>query len=113
MSLISEFEQRRNAGNVRVSEQENLIYNRFFNLDTQTYKNGELSSKVKHLIGLSCSLMLRCNDCVIYHLKEANNAGANAKEINEAMDISLVIGGSIVIPHLRFALEALEELNQK
>lgn len=110
MSIFEDFIKRREKGNQLILEQDNLIYKRFFNLDTNTYSEGALSAKTKHLIGLSCSLMLRCNDCTLYHLKEATIAGATRNELNEAMDISLIIGGSIVIPHLRYALEAMEEL---
>jgi len=110
MSIFEDFIKRREKGNQLILEQDNLIYKRFFNLDSNTYSEGALTAKTKHLIGLSCSLMLRCNDCTLYHLKEANLAGATRDELNEAMDVSLIIGGSIVIPHLRFALEAMEEL---
>ncbi len=110
MNIYEEFDKRRNAGNERVFAQNDLVYNRFFNLDTNAYREGALNEKTKQLIGLSCSLMLRCNDCTIYHIREAVNCGATREEINEAMEIALVIGGSIVVPHLRYALEALDEL---
>jgi AhpD family alkylhydroperoxidase len=110
MNIYEEFDKRRNEGNERVFAQNDLVFNRFFNLDTNAFRAGALDEKSKQLIGLSCSLMLRCNDCTIYHIREAVNCGANRQEINEAMNIALIIGGSIVVPHLRFALAALDEL---
>ena len=110
MGLVEEFLERRSIGNELISEQSNLLYNRFFNIDTIAYKDGALSAKNKHLIGLSCSLMQRCHDCVVYHLKECKECGCNIEEINEAMGISLLIGGSIVIPELRKALAVTAEL---
>lgn len=110
MNLFEEFHNRRNLGNEKISAQDFLPYNRFMNLDTKAYSEGEISKKNKELMGLACSLILRCNDCVLYHLENSYKAGASKTEINEAMNISLVIGGSIVIPHLRFALLALDEL---
>jgi AhpD family alkylhydroperoxidase len=110
MGLVEEFLERRSKGNELVSEQGSLLYNRFFNIDTIAYKDGALPSKTKHLIGLSCSLMQRCHDCVVYHLKECKECGCTMDEINEAMGISLLIGGSIVIPELRKALAAAAEL---
>ncbi|OYT14808.1 MAG: carboxymuconolactone decarboxylase family protein [Bacteroidetes bacterium 4572_77] len=110
MGQIEEFIYKRDKGNKLVSEQNNLLYNRFFNLDTIAYQKGALSEKTKHLLGLSCSLMQRCNDCVTYHLIECKNCDCSIEEINEAMGISLLIGGSIVIPELRAALKIVEEL---
>lgn len=110
MSIFSDFNERRSKGNENISKQDFLPYKRFMNLDTHAYSDGTLNKKSKELIGLACSLLLRCNDCVLYHLKTCVEAGATREEINEAMNISLVIGGSIVIPHLRSALEALDEL---
>ena len=110
MGIFEDFDNRRNSGNELVMEQDFLPYKRFYNLDTNAYSNGALDEKTKELMGLACSLVLRCNDCVLYHLRNSHNFGANSKEINESMNIALVIGGSIVIPHLRFALTAYKEL---
>ena len=110
MDIFDEFNQRRSEGNEKVMQQDFLPYKRFYNLDTNAYKNGALNAKTKHLIGLSCSLLERCNDCVLYHIEQAYKAEATREELNEAMNISLVIGGSIVIPELRKALTAIEEL---
>jgi AhpD family alkylhydroperoxidase len=88
---------------------DSLVIKRFYNIDTQTYRDGALSATVKELMGLSVSLALRCNDCVLYHIDAAAAAGATRAQIVEAMEVALVIGGSIVIPHMRVAVEALNE----
>lgn len=112
MKIYEDFDSRRNKGNDMVMDQDFLPYKRFYNLDTNAYSDGALSEKTKELLGLSCSMVLRCNDCILYHLRNAFNLGASIAELNETMNIALVIGGSIVIPHLRFALTALEELKE-
>jgi AhpD family alkylhydroperoxidase len=109
MSLFEDFQNRRTRGNDLVNSQDFLPYKRFYNLDTNAYSEGALSSKSKELMGLACSLVMRCNDCVLYHIDKAVECGATREELNETMNIALVIGGSIVIPHLRFAVEAMEE----
>lgn len=110
MGLYDEFDNRRNKGNDSVLSQDFLPYKRFYNLDSTAYSKGALDEKTKELIGLSSSMVLRCNDCILYHLRNSFYLGATVDEINETFNIALVIGGSIVIPHLRFALLALEEL---
>lgn len=110
MNYIEDFHIRRSTGNQKVSEQEFLPYNRFFNLDTHAYENGAIPTKYKELMGLVGSLILRCNDCVMYHLENCVKLKCSKLEINESMNIALVIGGSIVVPHLRFALTVLDEL---
>lgn len=110
MGIFEEFNERRSKGNEEVFSQDFLPYKRFFNLDTNAYKSGALDTKTKHLMGLTGSLILRCNDCVLYHLEQSKSEGATIEELNEAMNIALVIGGSIVIPELRKALMAINEL---
>jgi ribonuclease HI len=110
MAIIEEFLERREKGNNLVMNQDFLPYKRFYNLDTRAYENGSIPSKYKELMGLVGSAVLRCNDCIVYHLKNCVDLRCTREEINEALNIGLVIGGSIVIPHLRYALEALEEL---
>lgn len=83
---------------------------RFFNLDTAAYREGALSEKTKHLLGLVASLVLRCDDCVRYHQLEAFRLGVTDAEFEETMNIGLVVGGSITIPHLRRAFAFWEEL---
>lgn len=85
-------------------------FQRFFALDSSAYETGALDSKTKEMMGLVGSLVLRCNDCIFYHLDRCVSEGCTREELWEAMNIGLVIGGSIVIPHLRYAFEVLEEL---
>lgn len=85
-------------------------FNKFFALDANAYVEGALSVKSKELMGLVGSLVLRCNDCIFYHLDRCVTEGCSRQELYEAMHIGLVIGGSIVIPHLRYAFEMLDEL---
>jgi AhpD family alkylhydroperoxidase len=85
---------------------------RFFALDHQTYESGALDARTKELMGLVASLVLRCDDCVTYHVIRAHEEGATRAEIVESMNIALVVGGSIVIPHLRRAMDRLEQLSE-
>ena len=110
MSNLEEFHKRRNEGNALISKENNINLNRFLNLDTSAYTDGVISTKNKELIGLACSTVLRCNDCIAYHIEQSHKAGCTKNEIIEALNIALVIGGSIVIPHLRYALEIVNEL---
>ena len=87
-------------------------FNKFFALDANAYQEGAISVKNKELMGLVGSMVLRCNDCIFYHLDRCVTEGCSKEEIHEAMHIALVIGGSIVIPHLRYAFEMLDELTQ-
>jgi ribonuclease HI len=82
---------------------------RFFNLDGAAYRDGALSAKQKELLGLVASAVLRCDDCINYHLLQARAAGWSAAEVREALDVALIVGGSIVIPHLRRAYGRIEE----
>lgn len=90
----------------------NLITKRFFALDTAAYDDGALPRKTKELLGLVASLVLRCDDCITYHVVGAWEAGATGDELVEAMSVALVVGGSIVIPHLRRAVALLDELEE-
>lgn len=85
-------------------------FNRFFALDHKAYLEGAIPVKYKELMGLVGSMVLRCNDCIFYHLDRCVSEGAGREELHEAMHIALIIGGSIVIPHLRFAFDLLDEL---
>ena len=85
-------------------------YQKFFALDHKAYLDGALPAKMKELMGLVASMVLRCNDCIFYHLDRSVAEGATRQELYEALNIALIVGGSIVIPHLRYAFEALEEL---
>lgn len=85
-------------------------FNRFFAIDTNAYLEGAISVKNKELMGLVGSMVLRCNDCIFYHLDRCVTEGCTREELNEAMNVALVIGGSIVIPHLRYAFDVVDEL---
>lgn len=110
MSLVSEFNEYRSKMNEKILASDSLIIKRIFNLDTNAYSTGVLDLKSKELIGLTCSLVLRCDDCVKYHLGKCKEVGLKTDEVNEAMGIATLIGGTIVIPHLRRAFEYWEEL---
>lgn len=109
---LSEFREFREKMNKRILEQKDLVVNRFFTLDTQAYKPGALDEKTKEIAGLSASLVLRCDDCIAYHVIRCKEAGATDAEIWEVLGIGLIVGGSIVIPHLRRAVALLDEINQ-
>ena len=96
--------------NDKILSSDSLIIKRIFNLDTNAYSSGALDLKSKELIGLTCSLVLRCDDCIKYHLGKCKEVGLTTDEVNEAMGIATLIGGTIVIPHLRRAFEYWEEL---
>jgi AhpD family alkylhydroperoxidase len=97
--------------NEKILSSDSLILKRIFNLDTNAYSGeGALDLKSKELIGLTCSLVLRCDDCVKYHLGKCKEVGLGTTEVNEAMGIATLIGGTIVIPHLRRAFEYWEQL---
>ncbi len=90
-------------------QDENQI-KRFFSLDSQTYRAGALPVQTKEMLGLVASMVLRCDDCIFYHLDRCHEEGVSMEELQDAMAIALVVGGSIVIPHLRRAVRAWEEL---
>jgi AhpD family alkylhydroperoxidase len=110
MGKYEEFTRFRQAMNQKLLEQGNLGIKRFFALDEQAYQAGALDTKTKELMGLVASLVLRCDDCISYHIIQARERGASAAELFETFHIALIVGGSIVIPHLRRAVGFLEEL---
>ena len=112
MSLVKQFNDYRSKMNEKILDSDSLIIKRIFNLDTNAYQDGELDIKSKELIGLTCSLVLRCDDCVKYHLGKCHDLGFTTNQINEAMGVATLIGGTIVIPHLRRAFEYWEELQK-
>ncbi|NUN10102.1 MAG: carboxymuconolactone decarboxylase family protein [Ignavibacteriaceae bacterium] len=85
-------------------------FNKFFALDTKAYTEGALPVKMKELMGLVGSMVLRCNDCIFYHIDRSIQEGASREELMEAFNIALIVGGSIVIPHLRYAFEVMDEI---
>ncbi len=112
MGKIEEFQKERERLNKLVLSRSNLEIKRFFSLDSQVYRQGALPAKFKELMGLVASLVLRCDDCILYHIIKCHQEGVSQEEFNEAMAIALVIGGSITIPHLRRAYDAWEELSR-
>ena len=110
MDLVKQFNDYRSRMNEKIAAGDNLIIKRIFNLDTNAYAEGVLDIKTKELIGLTCSLVLRCDDCVKYHLGKCKELNFTTAEINEAMGVATLIGGTIVIPHLRRAFEYWEAL---
>ena len=107
---VSEFAEFRRRMNERILGEDNQVVRRFFALDTQTYKDGVLPAKTKEMLGLVASLVLRCDDCISYHIAECREAGVNRDEFFEVFSVGLVVGGSIVIPHLRRAVDFLDTL---
>ena len=110
---LDQFQAYRARMNGRIAEINHLGINRFFNLDTHAYKDGALTGKTKELLGLVASMVLRCNDCIDYHIVQCVEAGWSDEELVEAFNVALVVGGSIVIPHLRHAVETLDLARQK
>jgi AhpD family alkylhydroperoxidase len=107
---LQEFREFRERMNTRLLEAGNLDVKRFFALDSRVYEDGALPSRTKELLGLVASLVLRCDDCVTYHLVRCAEEGVDDAGIMEALSVGLVVGGSIVIPHLRRAVATLDEI---
>lgn len=107
---LEQFHTFRTAMNEKIFAAGNLTTNRFFNLDTRAYEAGALDVKTKEMLGLVASLVLRCDDCVTYHVERCAEEGVTDPEMHEVFSIGLLIGGSIVIPHLRRAVARLEEV---
>ncbi|PKV12797.1 carboxymuconolactone decarboxylase family protein [Xanthomonas prunicola] len=107
---LREFTQFRQRMNQRILAEPNQVVRRFFALDTQTYQAGVLDVKTKELLGLVASMVLRCDDCISYHVAQCKEAGVSREEFFETFSVGLVVGGSIVIPHLRRAVDFLDQL---
>jgi AhpD family alkylhydroperoxidase len=108
---LKDFRAFRERMNTRILESGNLEIKRFFALDTRAYDEGALSTRTKELLGLIASLVLRCDDCVTYHLIRCKEEGISDEELLEAFNVGLVVGGSIVIPHMRRAIDTMDQLN--
>lgn len=104
-NLVEEFNEYRERMNSAITEDNNKILKRIFNLDTNAFTAGALDKRTKELLGLVASTVLRCDDCVKYHLEESHKAGLSKAEVVEALSIATLVGGTIVIPHLRRAYE--------
>ena len=111
MNTEKEFNDFRSRMNERLMSSDNKLIKRLFNLDTNAYTEGRLSKDIKELIGLSCSLVLRCDDCVKYHLGKCRELHIQHEEVMEAMSVATLIGGTIVIPHLRRATAYWDDIN--
>jgi len=111
--ITDDFDRRRLEQNQRILDSGLKGFQRFFALDTSVYLDGALSSREKELMGLVASTVLRCNDCIHYHVKRCMELGVRPEEIHEALNVSMVVGGSITIPHVRYAFEVLEEVSSK
>ena len=114
MSKVQEFNAYRKKMNEKILAQDNKVLKRFFNLDTNAYQDGALDKKTKELLGLIASMVLRCDDCIAYHLGTAYELGVTKEEVFEVFSIANLVGGSICIPHTRRAVEyweALEEMD--
>ncbi len=107
---LDEFRAYRERMNARIFEIDHQGIKRFFNLDTAAYRDGALDARTKELLGLVASAVLRCNDCIDYHLIQCVEAGFSNEELFDALNVALVVGGSIVIPHLRHAVETIDLL---
>jgi AhpD family alkylhydroperoxidase len=107
---IRDFTAFRQRMNARILGQDNQVVRRFFALDTQTYKAGALDVKTKEMLGLVASMVLRCDDCISYHVAQCVDAGVSEEEMFEVFSVGLVVGGSIVIPHLRRGVDFLDQM---
>jgi AhpD family alkylhydroperoxidase len=115
--ILGEDSERATSGAARpdgsTAQGGTLVTKRFFRLDGQTYEKGALDVKTKELLGLTASAVLRCDDCIAYHIDRCVSEGCTDQEIWEALDVSLIVGGSIVIPHLRRGIEFLDQCRSR
>lgn len=109
---VQEFNEYRQKMNDKILTTDNKVIKRIFNLDTNAYKEGHLPVKTKELLGLVASAVLRCDDCIAYHLETAYKNGVTKEEMMETMSIATLVGGTIVVPHLRRAYEFWEALEK-
>ena len=112
-SHVERFQTEREQLNKLVLNFAGLSTKRFFSLDSQVYREGALPAKTKELLGLVASLVLRCDDCITYHIIRCHEEGVNDADLEETLSIGLVVGGSITVPHLRRAVRTWEELRRR
>jgi AhpD family alkylhydroperoxidase len=110
---VEKFRREREALNEKILARDNINIKRFFGIDTAAYRDGVLDSKTKELLGLVASTVLRCEDCITYHLIRCHEEGVSDAEMDETMTVALVVGGSITIPHLRRAYGLWDELKEE
>jgi len=113
MSIVEDFNSYRVKMNEKILEENNTVLKRLFNLDTNAFAPGAVDARTKELVGLSSSMVLRCDDCVRYHLGKCHELGVTTAEVFEIFSIANLIGGTIVIPHLRRAVEFWEALENQ
>jgi len=111
--MLKSFREYRSKMNKKILGSENKVMKRIYSLDTLTYQDGALSGKVKEMLGLATSMVLRCDDCIKYHLEKCYEQGVTTDEVFEIFSVANVVGGTIVIPHTRRALEYWEELKKE
>jgi alkylhydroperoxidase/carboxymuconolactone decarboxylase family protein YurZ len=112
ISRLEDFRKFREQMNERILAEQHQHINRFFALDTRSFEAGSLDSRTKEMLGLVASMVLRCDDCIAYHLIQCKEQQIKRGEFFDIFNIALIVGGSIVIPHLRRAVELLDELEQ-
>ena len=110
---VQEFREYREKMNRKILENDHRVMKRIFNLDTNTYKDGALPARIKEMLGLVSSMVLRCDDCIKYHLEQCHNKGVTRDELFEIFAVANLVGGTIVIPHTRRALEYWDLLDEK
>jgi AhpD family alkylhydroperoxidase len=110
---VDEFNEYREKMNEKILGADNLVLKRLFNLDTNTYEDGALSAQTKEMLGLVASMVLRCDDCIKYHLGKCFEMGVNTAQMFEIFSVANIVGGTIVIPHTRRAVEYWEALQQQ
>lgn len=110
MDQITEFNEYRAKMNDKILGSDNLVLKRLFNLDTNTYEDGALSAQTKEMLGLVASMVLRCDDCIKYHLGKCDELGVTTQQLFEIFSVANIVGGTIVIPHTRRAVEYWEAL---
>jgi AhpD family alkylhydroperoxidase len=110
---FEEFTTFRQKMNERILEQDHKAIKRFFAVDTLTYQPGALDEKTKELLGLTASMVLRCDDCISYHVNRCKELGISRDELFDAFSVALTVGGSIVIPHMRRAVAFLDEIENR
>jgi len=108
--LLDEFNAYRDLMNQKILEADNRVIKRIYSTDTLTYQPGALDTKTKEMLGLAASMVLRCDDCIRYHISKCHDLGVTREEFFEIFSVACTVGGTIVIPHLRRAVEFLEEL---
>jgi len=113
LDVLEEFKRYREKMNAKVLARGGLGIKRFFALDSRVYEKGALDVRTKELMGLVASTVLRCNDCIIYHVIRCVQEGVSDVEIFEALNVALIVGGSITVPHIRRAVEILDQCREK